>query len=271
MINSFSHKNNLLQKKKRSLSLSSEFQEIVNSAISRYANYLRSLNWSEIKQNNLENSVGQLEDYIDYAKDLERQYSFFNWRSDYASSIIPEFIHRVLLKRLTEQNIPNVYSTKKSIVEISLVSGSNSSWSVREKNQDLCLGAGRERFIFGERIEHYVIPSIVFEVKTNIDINKINGLDYSAEKLKKSFPVAKYFLVTETVDFSLGDNFISTSLDEIYCLRKQMRSVARRNKSKLCYEVFEELVNDVENTMRLVGANRGHVYDRLPKGKLIDV
>jgi hypothetical protein len=115
-----------------------------------------------------------------------------------------------------------------------------------------------------------LVPSIVFEVKTNIDINKLSGLDFSAERLKRSFPGAKYFLVTETVDFSLSDNYASTSIDEIYCLRKQMRSAARRDRAPLQHEVFESLLRDVTDIMAAQMITRGHVYERLESGRLID-
>ena len=77
-------------------------------------------------------------------------------------------------------------------------------------------------------------------------------------------------MVTETVDFSLSDNYVAGPLDEIYCLRKQVRSEARRDKSPLQLDVFEILYHDVLRIMERFGVVRSHVYDRLDAGKLIN-
>ena len=112
---------------------------------------------------------------------------------------------------------------------------------------------------------------IAMEVKTNIDINKLNGLDFSAERLKRTFPTSKYFLITETIDFSLEQNYASGSIDEIYTLRKQVRSQARREKKPLEADVFVQLQADVVEIVKKASSTMGHVYDRLDVGKLISV
>ena len=114
------------------------------------------------------------------------------------------------------------------------------------------------------------LNSLKLEVKTNIDINKLNGLDFSAERLKRTFPSAHYFLVTETIDFSLNNNYAASFLDEIYVFRKQVRSAARRKKEPLQFDVFEKLLNDVISLVKQGSLAKGHVYDRLELGRLID-
>jgi hypothetical protein len=133
------------------------------------------------------------------------------------------------------------------------------------------VGLRRERVVHPDGEESFVVPLIAIEVKTNIDINKLNGLDFSAERLKRTFPSAKYFLATETIDFSLANNYASGSIDEIYALRKQVRSQARRIKACLKHDVFEHLVSDIVNIMQKASRHPGHVYDRLAIGKLINV
>ena len=167
--------------------------------------------------------------------------------------------------------ISPLFSTRDSIVEVSLSGGAGGGWDVRRKNQDLCIGLRRERIVRDAGDETFVVPLIAMEVKTNIDINKLNGLDFSAERMKRTFPAARYFLVTETIDFSLSANYSSGSIDEIYALRKQMRSQARKLKRPLEHDVFEQLQADVLSLMKKASEILGHVYERLEHGRLINV
>ncbi|WP_371373641.1 Bpu10I family restriction endonuclease [Thalassotalea aquiviva] len=267
---SLSHKNNLIQKSKRIKQLTPKRLQILDNVKKNYVQYLKEANWSEVKKGNVVPAVKALDNYVNYTKEIEKQDSFFNWRSDFAGSVIPEFLFRVFSNRLRELNIPHFFSTRGSVVEMTLNGTADNAWNIRRKNQDLCLGGAICSTIIEGAKQSFVVPSIIFEVKTNIDINKLNGLEFSAERLKRTFPTAKYFLVTETVDFSLKDNYVAGHLDEIYCLRKQVRSEARRNKAALKSDVFQKLLDDVVNSMRLATTSKGHVYDRLETGKLIN-
>ena len=76
-------------------------------------------------------------------------------------------------------------------------------------------------------------------------------------------------MITETIDFSLDQNYSSGSIDEIYTLRKQVRSQARRKKKPLEVDVFVELQSDIVDIIKRASFTMGHVYDRLNVGKLI--
>ena len=76
--------------------------------------------------------------------------------------------------------------------------------------------------------------------------------------------------MTETIDFSVDDNYVAGSIDEIYVLRRQLRSISRRTKEALQAEVFASLVDDVVQVMQKANMDRGHVYDRLVHGRLIN-
>lgn len=263
------HRNNLLQKQKRVKGKESSLLKLVESANTAYNKYISKLDFDEIQKGNLKNAVAALEEYLNFAKQLESENALFNWRSDYASSIIPEFLFITIDSFLRFNNFQPSYSTKESVVEFFLTGNVDSQIEIRKKNQDFCMGFSKTTLPSKTEQIEFFIPTVVFEVKTNIDINKLNGLDFSAERLKRSFPHSKYFLVTETIDFSLDYNFAANNLDEVYVLRKQLRSKARKEKSSLKYDVFEELLNDVLQVSKNILSTRGHVYTRLQKGKLI--
>lgn len=264
-----SHKNNLNQK--RRLTDDKDHQALCDNIEERYQAYVSCLLDKDIAAGNLAPAVAAVGEYLNYAKWVEKEYSRFNWRSDYAGSVLPEFIYRVLGQYLAGQQLAPLFSTRDSVVEVSLSGNAGGGWNVRRKNQDLCIGLRHEQVLKNGVEETFVVPLIAIEVKTNIDINKLNGLDFSAERLKRTFPSAYYFLVTETIDFSLDQNYASGSIDEIYVLRKQVRSQARRNKDDLKTDVFVRLVADVSEIVKKSSAALGHVYDRLPTGRLIHV
>lgn len=263
-----SHRNNILQKKR--IAPDEIRRNICTEIEDRYNTYLTSIQDSDVLAGKLALSVEAVGAYLDFAKTVEKQNSFFNWRSDYASSILPEYLYRILGISLKGVGISPLFSTRDSIVEVSLSGVAGGGWDVRRKNQDLCIGLRRERIAREEGDESFVVPLIAMEVKTNIDINKLNGLDFSAERMKRTFPAARYFLVTETIDFSLSANYSSGSIDEIYVLRKQMRSQARREEKPLEHDVFSQLQADVITLMKKASESMGHVYERLERGRLIN-
>ncbi|MDZ5458017.1 Bpu10I family restriction endonuclease [Azohydromonas lata] len=264
-----SHRNNLLQKCR--LSQDRDHQALCQEIDRKYTAYLAALVPERIAVGDLGAAVAAVGSYLDFAKEVEATFSRFNWRSDFAASILPEFIYRTLGIALTARGFPPLFSTRDSIVEVSLSGTAGGGWDVRRKNQDLCIGLRREKIVRQNGEELFLVPLIAMEVKTNIDINKLNGLDYSAERLKRTFPASKYILVTETIDFSLDQNYASGSIDEIYTLRKQVRSQARREKKPLEVDVFTQLQSDVVEIVRRASFTMGHVYDRLEIGKLISV
>ena len=264
------HKNNLEQKRRRAEALSLEERGLVSMAVAAYEGYIRKIHAGEIAQCSLTNAVAALNEYLDVAKTLEAEHGLFNWRSDFASSVIPEFLYITIHTFLNGEGMTPFFSTKNSIVEVVLTSSAERTFEVRKKDQDFCMGFSKASFQTGPATETFILPALVFEVKTNIDINKLNGLKFSAERLKRSFPHAKYFLVSETIDFSLKDNYAAGSLDEVYVLRKQMRSASRRAKGPLQADVFEEILRDVLEIAKRSVAERGHVYSRLKSGKLIN-
>src|SRR5436309_293735 len=88
------HFNNLQQKRKTADN--NDRIEMVQRAVSSYADYCKGIDYAAIVRGDAKASVQKLEDYLTFAKSLERADSLFNWRSNFAGSIIPEFIYRCL-------------------------------------------------------------------------------------------------------------------------------------------------------------------------------
>ncbi len=262
-----SHENNIAQKQR-----TADRPERVKSIAEvreRYDAFRAALDFSPTLGGDFTGIIDELNSYVDFTKTMEKSDSFYNWRSDFAGSVIPEFLYCLFKYCLSSHGLGPLFSTRRSVVEVTLSGEQDGGWHIRHKNQDLCLGLRTDELSVGGERHEFVVPVVVFEVKTNIDINKLNGLDFSAERLKRTFPSAKYFLVTETVDFSLSDNYAAGYVDEIFVMRKQMRSVARRKKDPLAPEVFSALTADVLRCAKLAGEALGHVYDRLDNGRLI--
>lgn len=266
-----SHKNNLAQKERIALGARATHlqKELVGRAIGAYSQYIADIDYAALENGDAEQSVTALQVYLTLAKEIERADRMFNWRSDFASSIIPEFLYRAIHGVLVRKGLQPFFSRKNSVVEVTLSGSSGCDWSVRHKNQDLAVGLVNGQLEIEGQQKVFLVPVAVYEVKTNIDINKLNGLDFSAERLKRTFPNARYYLATETIDFSLQDNYASGSIDEVYVLRKQLRSVARRALQPLSPEVFAMLIQDAVELVERASIARGHVYERLKDGRLI--
>jgi hypothetical protein len=267
-----SHRNNLLQKQKIAQDAGiAEEKELVASALKLYDNYITKVDYAAMIRGDFTSSIAALNDYVDAAKKIEKANSkFFSWRSNFAGSIIPEFMYRTADVTLRKLDLKPYYSKGDSVLEIS-PDPKGRGFRIIRKDQDFCVGFSKLSVIEDGQEITIVVPCVTAEIKTNIDINKINGLEYTAKRLKNSFPAAKYLLVTETLDFSLLDNRASGPIDEVYVLRKQVRSKARveGGKAPLQPDVFQHLVRDIVGACIRSTQSAGHVYDRLDKGRLI--
>ena len=260
------HKNNISQKVRIA---KGEHAAIAADVFEKYKDFESNLQFPDGISDIPFGAVKCLNSYVDFAKDVESKHSIFNWRSNFAGSIIPEFFYRYLVWRLSQLKLSAVFSTKDSIVDATFSTTESGGIHIRQKDQDLCVGVRREKLICGGKTYEFVAPAVSCEVKTNIDINKLNGLDFSAERLKRSFPSARYFLITETIDFSLKDNYAAGFVDEVFVLRKQVRSVARRTKAPIEADVVKAAADVMIEILARAWISARHVYDRLPTGRLI--
>nr|AAX14652.1 BbvCI endonuclease subunit 1 [Brevibacillus brevis]AAY87146.1 BbvCI restriction endonuclease subunit 1 [synthetic construct]6MAF_A Chain A, BbvCI endonuclease subunit 1 [Brevibacillus brevis]6MAF_B Chain B, BbvCI endonuclease subunit 1 [Brevibacillus brevis] len=263
-----SHKKNLEQKGKNAFD--EETEELVRQAKSGYHAFIEGINYDEVTKLDLNSSVAALEDYISIAKEIEKKHKMFNWRSDYAGSIIPEFLYRIVHVATVKAGLKPIFSTRNTIIEIS-GAAHREGLQIRRKNEDFALGFHEVDVKIASESHRVISLAVACEVKTNIDKNKLNGLDFSAERMKRTYPGSAYFLITETLDFSPDENHSSGLIDEIYVLRKQVRTKNRVQKAPLCPSVFAELLEDILEISYRASNVKGHVYDRLEGGKLIRV
>jgi len=267
-----SHRNNLLQKRKVAQQTGSpEQKKLVLATLRLYDDFIAKIDYAALNKGDLNSTVAALNEYYDAAKKIEREDpAFFGWRSNFVGSIIPEFVYRTVDVLLRNHDLEPYYSKGDSVLEIS-PDPKGKGFRIIRKDQDFCVGFSKMRVPEGQEETTLVVPCVAAEIKTNIDINKINGLEYTAKRLKSSFPGAKYILVTETLDFSLLDNRASGPIDEVYVLRKQVRSKARVDggKAPLQPDVLGQLVNDILGAAKRANQSVEHVYERLAKGRLI--
>ncbi len=266
-----SHRGNLDQKHLRAKN--KKEKALVKDAAQKYRAYVRSIDWDLVVSGEFDAAVTSLDEYVLYAKSLESSDKLFNWRSDYAGSIIPEFLYMAIHALACSKKISALFSTRKSVVELTLTGEADVGFGIRRKNQDLSIGLSMHKIVTDSKgaEEEFLVPVVVTEVKTNTDINKLSGLGFSAERLKRTFPGAAYLLVTETIDFSLKENYASSDVDQAYVLRKQLRSAARRQGASLQPDVVKQYCDDVMGRLQRASEARGHVYARLESGKLINV
>ena len=88
-----SHRNNIVQKTR--IAPNGELQGVCSEIERRYNLYLSSIQDSDVLAGHLAPSIEAVGTYLDFAKAVEKEHSFFNWRSDYASSILPEYLYRI--------------------------------------------------------------------------------------------------------------------------------------------------------------------------------
>ena len=262
------HLSNIQHKQK--IASGPDQRNLVDETLARHSELVAQCSWDGQDADWLTKAVEALELYTSFTKDLERRHSFFGHRGNFAGSVLPEFLARIVRERFRDRETPILYSTRKSVVDITMSGFKEGGWIVRDKDQDLCIGLRRDMVRERGKDLWFVVPVVATEVKTNLDVNKLNGLDFSAERLKRTFPGARYFVVTETLDYRLDQNY-SGSIDEIFVLRMQKRSAARRDKARYRPEVFEAFLNDVAHRLLKADTSGQHVYERLESGRLINV
>ena len=73
--------------------------------------------------------VAFLDEYLGFCKSLEKKDRLFNWRSDFAGSVIPEVLHRLIVKSVERMGLHPVFSSGDAFVEMTLPGGGR-GWNV---------------------------------------------------------------------------------------------------------------------------------------------
>jgi len=198
----------------------------------------------------------------------------FSHQSDFLSSLVPEFLFLLYSKFITTR-FPDlqVRTQRDIIIDMSFLSHQDSPGVLKSKRVDVAIVKPTPLLINEERIDDFNITIVGIEVKTNLDKNMISGVEYSVDRLKKTFPLSKFYLISEFADFAFEkQNYASSQIDEIIILRKQKRSEVRgkpeRTKSinaDLVTAHIEEILtylNEVINAPKKLN-------ERMQSGKLI--
>jgi hypothetical protein len=121
-------------------------------------------------------------------------------------------------------------------------------YTIRRKDHDFVIGAVVELGIRSEGSDtrlkdKVVIPAIAVECKRYLERNMLDECAGTAEKVKRSTPYCKYYVVAEYLKMDDASPEMSL-IDEIYILRKQ-RNSARLSKDFVPNPISPELVWDL--------------------------
>lgn len=197
----------------------------------------------------------------------------FSHQSDFLSSLLPEYIYLAYKKLILPHHFKFELSTQRDIViDMSFLPYEENFLFFKQKRVDVAIVKPIVFKIDNEDV-HFNAPIVAIEVKTNLDKNMISGVEYSVERLKQTFPLCQFYLISELADFAFGkQNYAGTSIDEILILRKQKRAEVRRNRDSIKpidIELFTEHileVNDFLNRNKNVPEN---LKNRMQNGTLI--
>ena len=223
------------------------------------------LNW-------ISKSLTYFEKYYSYLKKDENKK--FSHQSDFLSSLLPEFLY-LLYKTFIIPKHPDLeLSTQKNIIiDISFLPYDDVHATFKQKRVDVAITKDLQMEISGNKTS-FNAPVVAVEVKTNLDKNMISGVEYSVERLKQTFPLCMFFLVSELADFAYKkQNYAGTSINEILILRKQKRSIVRKD-SRLIENIDKNLMlahlTEVSNYLDLHKTSPNSLKKRMSKGKLIN-
>ncbi len=214
--------------------------------------------------------------------DFEKYYTFlredrnkkFSHQSDFLSSLVPEFLYQLYLKFVVSKFPDLEITTQKDIViDMSFLPYQELPMVVKPKRVDVAIIKTMPLKIDDTEVD-FNITMVGVEVKTNLDKNMISGVEYSVDRLKKTFPLSKFYLISEFADFAFEkQNYASSQIDEIIILRKQKRSEVRRDISltkDIDIELVRSHIDEVLNYLESVIDAPESLNTRMQLGKLIN-
>lgn len=209
----------------------------------------------------------------EYASILKSKGKIFSHQSDFLSSILPEALHSII-SRVMSETAPEykVASQGQIIIECAFLPNQFNPIHLKRKRVDVAVLLPTSMIINEKKLEDFCIPVAALEVKTNLDKNMIAGIEHSAESFKKTFPLCRYFVVSEYADFAVEtQNYASSFIDEIFILRKAKRAVGRKGGilPTVDAELIHELIKDVRFHVQRNQLERTALKLRMTRGRLI--
>lgn len=211
---------------------------------------------------------------IYYIEIKSTKFKIFSHQSDFLSSLLPEFLYLLYSKFVITKFKSFVIETQKDLViDLSFLPYSTSAINFKSKRVDVAILKPCLFSVNKQKLSDFNIALIAIEVKTNLDKNMISGVEYSVQRLKRTFPLCKYYLISELADFAFNkQNYAASAIDEILITRKQKRSEVRRDSSKLNLIDSDLMVNHLNEVLVFLdnAVNEPVTLNkRLKKGKLI--
>ena len=248
--------------------------EIADNLIQLYFKYINNID--NISIDSCENWLLAILPYFEeyYHKIRDPYYkSLFSHQSDFSSSIFPELLYILYKKFVVSQYEGLSVETQKDItIDVSFLPYKNHEIYCKKKRVDVAILKPCPLIVNGKEVDFH-IPLIAVEVKTNLDKNMISGVEYSVERLKRSFPESKYYLIAEFADFAINSqNYAGSNIDEILIARMQKRSAVRNLKIAINTINVALMVDHIEEINSYL---KGKIHqplklkERMTSGKLI--
>ena len=233
---------------------------------------IKNLDKLEVSKEWISEALKYLEVYYTHIK--SKKFKIFSHQSDFLSSLLPEFFYRMYMKFIISRHGNLIIETQKDLtIDLSFLPYKKTSVNFKSKRVDVAILKPCELILDKKNIGEFNIPLIAVEVKTNLDKNMIAGVEYSVQRLKRTFPLCKYYLVSEFVDFAFYEqNYASSAIDEILIKRKQKRSEIRKDLNKLNpidFNLMYEHLIEVTNFLEMIIKDPIILSERLKKGRLI--
>jgi hypothetical protein len=230
------HCSNLKKKATDELKKPSKNIALTKEIVSLYLKYnseIQKLNKTSDSKKWITTALNHFEKY--YSEIKTAKFKIFSHQSDFLSSLLPEFLYLLYNKFVIPKFKGFVIETQKDLViDLSFLPYSTSAVNFKSKRVDVAILKPCLFAVNKQKLKDFHIAMIAVEVKTNLDKNMISGVEYSVQRLKRTFPLCKYYLISELADFAYNkQNYAASPIDEILITRKQKRSEVRQDASKL--------------------------------------
>lgn len=223
-----------------------------------------------------------LESYIISLTETVNSYMNFFWppannpfshQTDFSSSIIPEMLCLIFDKQIRTLDVELEVSAQSDLA-IECIFDISNGGSIRLKNKRVDVAVVKPcELSFNGSAYYLPIPLLAIECKTNLDKNMLSGIEHSVSDLKKTFPECCYLVISELSDFDINKtNYASSSIDEMYILRKQKRATVRSNanaRNNITSDLFFEITQRLNENIEIMNSVTPDLQTRMNDGKLI--
>ena len=248
---------------------------LIKEIISLYLKYYKAIGKLDKEKDPkkwIEKALNGFEKY--YAELKSVKFKIFSHQSDFLSSLLPEFLYILYTKFVISKYKGFIIETQKDlIIDLSFFPHFLPAIDFKYKRVDVAILKPCSLTVNGAITSDFHIAIVAMEVKTNLDKNMITGVEYSVQRFKRTFPLCKYYLLSEYADFAVDtQNYASTAIDEILITRNQKRAEVRKDLTKikpinvtLLSEHLKEVLAHIEFNIQKPTL----LAQRLKRGKLI--